>query len=59
LDYRFCFYYVGCDIVDESELEELAHKEFVAREFVWLLAGFGLILGVSVIALVQFRRMEL
>jgi parallel beta-helix repeat protein len=55
-----CLGNVEHDIVDESELkEELAHKEFVARESVWFLAGCGMILVVSVIALVQFRRMEM
>ena len=47
------------DIVNESELEELAHQEFVAREFAWLLGGLGMTLVVSVIVFVQFRRMEL
>ncbi|MHA1905606.1 MAG: right-handed parallel beta-helix repeat-containing protein [Candidatus Thorarchaeota archaeon] len=52
------------DIIGEFETEEFvfdesAHQEFVAREFAWLLAGFGMILLVSVIAFVQFRRMEI
>ena len=47
------------DIVDESELDELSHREFVATEFVWFLAGCGMILVVSVIAFVKFRRMEM
>jgi parallel beta-helix repeat protein len=45
------------DIVDESG--ELAHQEFVAQEFAWLLAGCGMILVVAVIAVVQFRRMKI
>jgi parallel beta-helix repeat protein len=45
------------DIVDESELEKLAHREYVAKQSVWFLAGCGMILVVSVIAFVQFRRM--
>jgi hypothetical protein len=31
----------------------------VAKQFVWFLGGCGMILVVSVIALVQFRRMEI
>jgi parallel beta-helix repeat protein len=45
------------DIIEESYAGELAAKEYVAREFVWFLAGAGMILVVSVIALTQFRRM--
>jgi parallel beta-helix repeat protein len=44
---------------EESEREELAHREYVAKQFVWLLAGCGMILVTSVIALAQFRRMEI
>ncbi|MHA2350459.1 MAG: DUF1565 domain-containing protein, partial [Candidatus Thorarchaeota archaeon] len=47
------------DIIGEFVDLELAHREYVARQFVWFLAGFGFILVVSVIMLVQFRRMEL
>jgi parallel beta-helix repeat protein len=43
------------DIVDEW----LAHREYVSKQFVWFLAGAGMILVVSVIAFVQFRRMEM
>jgi parallel beta-helix repeat protein len=42
------------DIVDEW----LAHQKFVAGESVWFLAGCGMILVVSVILVVQFRRVE-
>ncbi|MFW9803444.1 MAG: right-handed parallel beta-helix repeat-containing protein [Candidatus Thorarchaeota archaeon] len=41
----------------EPVFEELTHEEFVARESVWFLAGCGMILVTSAIALVQFRRM--
>jgi parallel beta-helix repeat protein len=44
---------------EEPVFDELAHKGFVTQEFAWLLAGFGMIIVTSVIALVQFRRMEL
>jgi parallel beta-helix repeat protein len=47
------------DIVYESELEELAHQEYVAKQSVWFLAGCGMVLVVAVIAFVQFRRMKL
>jgi parallel beta-helix repeat protein len=52
------------DILGELETEEsvsdqIAHQEYVAKQFVWFLAGSGMILVVSVIALVQFRRMEI
>ena len=49
---------LGVDMVDESELRELAHREYVAKQSVWFLVGCGMILVVSVVALVQFRRME-
>ena len=41
------------DIVDEW----LAHREYVAKQFMWFLAGCGMILVVSVVAFVKFRRM--
>ncbi|MFX1261318.1 MAG: nitrous oxide reductase family maturation protein NosD [Promethearchaeota archaeon] len=48
------------DIVYASELEEeLLHREYVGKQFVWFLAGCGMILVVAVIALVRFRRMEI
>ncbi len=33
--------------------------EFVAREFVWFLAGFGMILVASVVLFARLRRMEI
>ncbi|MFX1262648.1 MAG: nitrous oxide reductase family maturation protein NosD [Promethearchaeota archaeon] len=47
------------DMIGEFVDLELAYRESVAREFVWLLAGCGMILVVSVIALLLFRRMEI
>jgi len=51
------------DIVDEwlahREEKELAHREYVGKQLVWFLAGCGMILVVSVIVVVQFRRMEI
>jgi parallel beta-helix repeat protein len=52
------------EIIGEFETEEFvidrsAYNEFVAKEFVWFLAGCGMILVVSIIAFVQFRRMEI
>jgi len=52
------------DIIGEFEIEEFvfdesAHQEYVAKQFVWFLAGCGMILVVSVVALVQFRRMKI
>ena len=38
---------------------EFAAKEYMAKQFVWFVASFGMILVISVIALVQFRRMEI
>jgi parallel beta-helix repeat protein len=51
------------DIFDESGTEEpfdeRAHQEYVAKQFVWFLAGSGMILMVSVIVVEQYRRMEI
>jgi parallel beta-helix repeat protein len=47
------------DIVEESYEGEFAAKEYMAKQFVWFLAGCGMILVVSVVAFVQFRRMEM
>ncbi len=47
------------DIIEGSELEELAREEFVAQEFAWLLAGFGMILLISIIAFAKLRGMEI
>jgi len=47
------------DMVDESELRELARREYVAKQSVWFLAGCGMIIVVSVIASARFRRMEI
>ncbi|MFW9800689.1 MAG: NosD domain-containing protein [Candidatus Thorarchaeota archaeon] len=46
------------DIVEESYAGELAHREYVAGQFVWFLAGFGMILVVSVVMVARIRRME-
>jgi parallel beta-helix repeat protein len=54
-----CFGNTEHDTVDESELEELAHKQFLAQEFVWFLAGFGMILVASVITFAKLRGMEI
>ncbi|MHA2302902.1 MAG: NosD domain-containing protein [Candidatus Thorarchaeota archaeon] len=50
---------VQIPVAEEPVFDELAHKEYVAKQFVWFLGGCGMILVVSVIALVQFRRMEI
>jgi hypothetical protein len=47
------------DETEEPIFDELAHQEHVAKQFVWFLAGFGMVLVVSVVAFVQFRRMEM
>jgi parallel beta-helix repeat protein len=47
------------DIVGGSRTETSEAEQFVAQEFVWFLAGSGMILAVSVIAFVQFRRVEI
>jgi hypothetical protein len=46
-------------VAEEPVFGESARQEYVAKQFVWFLAGLGMILAVSVIAVVQFRRMEL